>query len=131
MAPKGWHVPSYNEFLVLRKFIGLKEGGKKMKSISDWDTKVPSFPLGNNGTNSSGFDGLPGGHRDWWPSNYEVPSNFGALHYSAGFWTSTTNYNKYTKDLYAKFFCLYLMTDVLDESHCEKGQGRSIRCIKD
>ena len=123
LSPKGWHVPSYNEFLVLRKFIGQMEGGKKMKATSDWEIPIPDIPPGN-GTNSSGFNGFPGGWR-------YLTGQFNGLHTNAEFWTSTTNYNQYTKDQNAKFFCFYLRVDLLDESYNDKGQGRSIRCIKD
>jgi clan AA aspartic protease (TIGR02281 family) len=128
LSPKGWHVPSHNEFLILRKFIGQKEGGKKMKSTSDWVSGNPDVPIGN-GTNSSGFNGLPGGMRMY--NEFVLTASFENLHTSAEFWTSTTNYNQYTKDKNAKFFDLHLRVDWLDESHNDKGQGRSIRCIKD
>jgi len=57
LAPKGYHVPSKAEWTVLTNYLGGEnEAGTKMKSTSGW------FRTGN-GTNSSGFSGLPGGFR--------------------------------------------------------------------
>lgn len=55
LAPKGWHVPSNDEFILLVEQLGGKETARfKLKSKSGW-------AKGGNGTNSSGFSALPGG----------------------------------------------------------------------
>ena len=57
ICPKGWHVPSVNEFQTLLTFLGGgPAAGGAMKSTSAlWNSP-------NSGaTNSSGFSGLPGG----------------------------------------------------------------------
>ena len=53
ICPSGWHIPSDGEFTELTDFLG-GEGvaGGKMKDNIQW-----------NGTNSSGWSGLPGGIR--------------------------------------------------------------------
>ena len=57
LAPKGWHVPSDAEWTILADYLGgVKEAGTKLKSASDWKNN-------SNGSNSSGFAGLPGGGR--------------------------------------------------------------------
>jgi uncharacterized protein (TIGR02145 family) len=75
LAPKGWHVPTDNEWTELTDFLGgLEVAGEKMKSTSGWEEH-------GNGTNESGFNGLPAGRRrgdgkidyigrggDWWSS---------------------------------------------------------------
>src|ERR1035437_5591038 len=58
LAPKGWHGPSTLEWADLSDYLG-GEGvaGGKLKATYGW--------LNNgNGTNSSGFTGLPGGGRN-------------------------------------------------------------------
>jgi uncharacterized protein (TIGR02145 family) len=52
ICPSGWHIPSDGEFTQLTDFLG-GEGvaGGKMKDDVQWD-----------GSNSSGFNGLPGGY---------------------------------------------------------------------
>ena len=68
LCPSGWHVPTDGEFMTLEMELGMSESeanvrlarhrpGTQMKPIgwpgdSSW-----------NGTNSSGFSGLPGGMR--------------------------------------------------------------------
>lgn len=59
LAPEGYHVPSDAEWKTLRDYLGgASLAGDKMKSTSGWKD-------GGNGTNSSGFSGLPGGYRSW------------------------------------------------------------------
>lgn len=76
LCPSGWHVPTDAEFTELANFLGGSAvAGEKMKaSASD----SPAW----NGTNSSGWSGLPGGYRNvdgyfqnagdvgsWWSSS--------------------------------------------------------------
>jgi len=89
LAPAGWHIPSDVEWKQLTDYIGGNEAaGKKLKSASGWE-------LNGNGTNESGFSGLPGGYRYdygffnygglfavWWASPVEYTS-FAWLYYQA------------------------------------------------
>ena len=64
LAPEGWHIPSDYEWTILIDHLGGKfDAGKKMKSTSGWNEN-------GNGTNESGFAGMPGGYRssegDFW-----------------------------------------------------------------
>ena len=82
LCPSGWHVPSDGEWYVLTDHLGGESvAGGQMKSTYGWAND-------GNGTNSSGFSGLPGGYRDfdgyfnsagvygaWWSSS---PSGFDA-----------------------------------------------------
>lgn len=57
LAPIGYHIPTDAEWTVLVDYLGgTFEAGEKMKSKNGWLN-------GGNGTNSSGFTGLPGGFR--------------------------------------------------------------------
>jgi len=57
LCPSGWHVPTDLEWTQLTDFLGGESvAGYVMKSTSGWDDN-------GNGSNSSGFTGLPGGYR--------------------------------------------------------------------
>jgi uncharacterized protein (TIGR02145 family) len=57
ICPSGWHIPSDGEFTELTDFLGGESvAGGAMKSTSGWNNN-------GNGSNSSGFTGLPGGGR--------------------------------------------------------------------
>tara|TARA_B110000037_G_scaffold220281_1_gene287505 strand:+ start:1253 stop:1654 length:402 start_codon:yes stop_codon:yes gene_type:complete len=57
ICPSGWHIPSDGEFTELTDFLGGESvAGGKMKSTYGWNNE-------GNGSNSSGFYGLPGGFR--------------------------------------------------------------------
>lgn len=58
LAPKGWHIPRDSEWDIVVNFLGGgAKAGVKMKSKIGWNIDC-------NGTNSSGFSGLPGGIRE-------------------------------------------------------------------
>ena len=93
LAPLGYHIPSDAEWMTLTTYLGA-EPGKQMKSTSGWNK-------GGNGTNASGFEGLPGGDRnqngvfngigsygDWWSSSKYTT---GALHRYLGYNYSFVN----------------------------------------
>ena len=82
LCPSGWHVPTDGEWTVMTDHLGGQSvAGGQMKTVYGWYG-------GDNGTNSSGFSGLPGGRRSsggsyinagyggyWWsssPSGSEV-----------------------------------------------------------
>lgn len=115
LAPKGWHIPSDEEWTLLTDYLGGEEkAGAKLKSKNGW------FDDGN-GTNSSGFSGLPAGNRDdngefnaiseysWWWSSTEYSNN------SNKAWERMIDYN----DGYVVRFDFY------------KGLGLSVRCLRD
>jgi uncharacterized protein (TIGR02145 family) len=56
LCPIGWHVPSVADWITLSDYLGGKWVANKMKSTSGWFND-------RNGTNSSGFSGLPVGIR--------------------------------------------------------------------
>src|ERR1035437_10503103 len=76
LAPYGWHVPSTLEWTALSDYLGGERvAGDKMKSTSGWESN-------GNGTNVSGFAGLPGGDRN-------VNGTFDDVG-SGGYWWSST-----------------------------------------
>ena len=87
-CPKGWHLPSDEEWKILEKHLGMSSSdaddtwwrssgdvGIKLKSISGWKYDL-------NGDNSSGFKALPGGNRA--PKGLVLMVGYGA-----SFWSSS------------------------------------------
>ncbi len=61
LAPKGWRVPWVMDFDKLQIYLGgEKVAGKKMKSTDGWGDSEGKL---GNGTNESGFSGVPCGYR--------------------------------------------------------------------
>ena len=114
LAPEGWHVPTDAEWTVLTNYLDAAENeGTKMKSTSGWnsyegeiectgcknwtaeqkagqtcsvcnDSRKTKAQVSGNGSNVSGFSGLPGGYRFFNGSFF----NFG----NYGYWWSSTEY---------------------------------------
>jgi uncharacterized protein (TIGR02145 family) len=113
LAPKGWHVPSDEEWTLLADYLGGKEqAGDKIKSKTGWNKD-------GNGTNSSGFSGLPSGFRN----------SIGMFDYIGehGYWWSSTEANtanawnrspRYNTGFFSKNFNY-------------KSNGFSVRCLRD
>ena len=142
LAPAGWHVPTDEEWTVLSTYLGEDVAGKKMKSTSGWNSydckkcnggsaefkktcsackgtqSNSSEPFSGNGTNSSGFMGLPGGER-------------GGVFYDDvgdnGSWWSASEGNE--SDAYVRGLSYY--GSILGQSSLGEGNGFSVRCVKD
>ena len=115
LAPEGWHVASGDEWLGLMEYLGgEKTAGAKMKSTSGWkDDKGRD----GNGSNSSGFAGLPGGARR---------RSFYGLANNGMWWSSTEN-----PPIYAWSATVYYHSDELSIYYYNQAEGKSVRCIKD
>lgn len=114
LAPEGYHVPTDAEWTQLTDYLGLglDVAGKKMKSTSGWIEN-------GNGSNESGFNGLPGGGRD----------HIGSFRYrgSIGYWWSASELN--TGNAYAR--SLNHDGDYLPRGGDNKDGGFSVRCLRD
>jgi len=111
LAPAGYHIPTDAEWTVLTDYLG-GEAGKKMKSTSGWVKN-------GNGTNSSGFSGLPAGYR------YSLGTFY--LIGKGAYWWSSTEYVTGTA-------CYrYLNFNVSDVARGfdDKEGGLSVRCLRD
>lgn len=74
-CPSGWHLATDSEWsMLVNQFGGMDKASEALKSVKGWAED-------GNGTNSSGFDALPGGIRR--NNLYEVMSVMGF------WWTST------------------------------------------
>ena len=56
LCPKGWHVPTNDEWIILENFLGSAEAGLRLKC---YDGKFKN----GNGNNSSKFCAVMGGYR--------------------------------------------------------------------
>ncbi len=111
IAPKGQHIPTDDEWTKLTEYFGDDEvAGKMIKSKDGWKDN-------NNGTNESRFSGLPGGARGY-------DGKFNNMGTSVCWWTSTDD----AANNIARFVGLASGMSVGAD---DKGQGFSVRCLKD
>lgn len=117
LAPEGWKIPSDEEWSRLADFLGGKSvAGTKMKSTDFWaDYEGKS----GNGTNESGFSGLPGGNRNYLGSF----DSFGKF----GYWWSST---EFSADV-AWYRCLNSIDGNVLRLFSNKDYGFSVRCLRD
>jgi uncharacterized protein (TIGR02145 family) len=107
ICPSGWHIPSDGEFTELTDFLGGESiAGGKMKDDVLW-----------NGTNSSGFSGLPGGYR--------YSGGFGSSGFY-GYWWSASESGSYSWNR-----ALFSLNDNVDRDYDYRRHGFSARCVRD
>jgi uncharacterized protein (TIGR02145 family) len=125
LAPEGWHIPSDYEWNEIADFLGGNEiAGIKMKSKEGWEG-------GFNGSNSSGFNGLPGG---FCAGEYYRTTGAG------GYWWSSTELDNtnafyfslwWGRQLDIQYYTEYFPDDHLYRDTEIKSLGFSVRCVKD
>lgn len=111
IAPKGFHIPTAEEWWQLIDYLG-ENAGAKMKTTTGWiDDK--------NGTNESGFSAIPAGTCD--PTGFFDFNQFDAV------WWSTSRYNDSRI-----WFCIISYDNDYNivMGHDEPDWGFSVRCIK-
>jgi uncharacterized protein (TIGR02145 family) len=111
LAPAGWTLPSDADWGKLTYFLGGQDAGKKMKSIGGWVD-------GNNGTNETGFTGLPGGYR----VENGTFLNLGSI---ATWWSSTESRTSNAIDHFLS------LSSSFGGSSTPKQRGESVRCLRD
>ena len=131
LAPEGWHIPSDYEWNEITDYLGGKEiAGKKMKSKEGWNGGIRF-----NGSNSSGFNGLPAGHL----AGYDNYLSFRIIGFEGIWWSSTEYDNKNALSRYLWWGEQTLFwgetqnwpNDGLKSSNDSKISGFSVRCIRD
>lgn len=109
VCPKGWHVPSHEEWNVLRtNYKGFKEVG-----TAHWQA-----PNGE-ALNTTKFTALPSGFRS------ESESSFFDLGINGNWWTST----EYDSGYAFLFYMNNENANVMDDNYV-KATGYAVRCIK-
>lgn len=123
ICPDGWQLPTDDEWKTMEMELGMTQAqadatnwrgtdeGEKMKSTSGWYNN-------GNGTNSSGFNALPGGYRG---SN----GSFSTLGSDGGWWSSTEDSGS---DAWYRYL-LYNHGQV-HRGNDSKAYGFSVRCLK-
>ncbi|MDR0981864.1 MAG: hypothetical protein LBM07_01295 [Culturomica sp.] len=123
ICPDGWHVPSDAEFKTLEMQLGMTESqadsagyrgtdeGRKLKSTTGW-------LYGGNGTNSSGWSGLPGGRRGNSGGTFFIRGTY-------GLWWSSSEYSS----SHAWYRLLYYSTATVLRNYDYKSEGLSVRCL--
>ncbi len=111
LAPEGWSLSSDEDWAKLVYYLGgTGSAGIKLKSTSGWKDA-------DNGTNDSGFTGLPGGYR----VENGTFVNAGTI----GIWWSTTESRTQSAIDYYLF-----MSSGIGRSNNPKQRGESVRCIR-
>ena len=116
LCPKGWHVPTDNEWTKLTDYLGgedLSGGMLKESGTTHWSNSNVGA------TNKTGFTALPGGNRD-------LEGKFDFIK-DGGFWWSSTEHDDYGTWLR---YIHYSNSEMLSYLH-SKTHGFSVRCIKD
>jgi uncharacterized protein (TIGR02145 family) len=126
ICPDGYHIPSKVEWNVLINHLcGEKEAGSKLQ------TNVGNYWAFKNvdGTNSSGFSAIPGGHR--------MPvGTFEYKGYDCYFWSSTIDDNVKVDSPAFIFHLVYPKSLIypnlsVSSEMGDKRYGFSVRCVKD
>jgi len=111
LAPEGWILPSDADWIILISFLGGPDAaGIKMKATVGWNE-------GSNGTNQSGFSGLPGGYRIE-NGTFQNLGNIGT------WWTVTESKSSNAIDFYLA------LRSRLEKSNSPKQRGESVRCLR-
>ena len=114
ICPKGWHLPSKEEFGTLITAVGdSSTNGTVLKSTDGWSNH-------GNGTDAFGFSALPAGVRS--DGHYERRGSY------AYFWSSND-----TKGISNAAYRMYLYCgeDIARLIYVDKNHGASVRCLKD
>ena len=113
LAPEGWHVATDGEWRQTTDYLGGEDAaGTKMKDSTGWVGK-------GNGTNESGFSGLPGGSRNLY-------GEFAYGEQAAYWWTATES-----DDELAWYRVIDQSPYYVYRTNYSKANGFSVRCVKD
>ncbi|MBR5412976.1 MAG: hypothetical protein IK114_08025 [Fibrobacter sp.] len=116
VCPKGWHLPTAEEFRILGQ-----NGGYALKSTTAWHD-------GENGSDFYGFNAIPAGAKGYVGDDCTNALNYDACENAARFWTSTEHD-------YASALIMSLgAEDDNEPKHIPtegKGYALSVRCIED
>jgi len=129
LCPAGWHVPTDHDWQLLTKYLDpaadttqccSNNAGGKMKSTGTIEAGTGLWYSPNqDATNSSGFNGLPGGGRDGNGTYYYVGGY--------GYWWSSTEYSS----TLAWYRLLSYGSGSSGRSNNAKTYGFSVRCLRD
>jgi uncharacterized protein (TIGR02145 family) len=118
ICPTGWRVPTNSDWNTFKNYLGGESlAGGRMKSTGTIHWQSP-----NTGANNlSGFNALAGGYLSFFPNNSDIYD----LRISGNWWSSTLYDSDYVYALYLSY-----NWSISPENQIHKGDGASIRCIK-
>jgi uncharacterized protein (TIGR02145 family) len=119
VCPAGWRLPDITDWRILMTAAGGEESaGKELKSKSGW---INYNGVNGNGTDSYGFSALPGG------GNSYIYGGFGGVGAIGRWWTPADGI---VGDGFGQVVILSCYHDYMDERSDLKGDGLSVRCVK-
>lgn len=122
VCPTGWHLANDKDWETLANYLGgVNAAGGKMKTTTGW---TPNYNKSeSNGTNSSGFNGLPGGYYRSSGAEYSSMSSLGA------FWTATMSEDDLGMTVWS--YLLGSSGTRLTKDHIvfTENDGLSVRCV--
>jgi uncharacterized protein (TIGR02145 family) len=128
LAPKGWHVASYNEWMTLINYLGgASVAGGKMKTKGDLQHGDGLWwPPNTGATNESGFSAFPAGECRVMDSIW-----FNGNNTQAHWWSSTREHNfSWPFDFPWSFEVIQDTTSIRFLNHWPGNMLYSVRCIK-
>lgn len=129
LAPEGWHIPSEKEWIKLVDYLGGADvAGNKLKSTNIWLVSAEDLGI-EQGTDESGFSGLPAGSR----VVYDYPPEGGRVVFDYSFhdlyihcvWWSSTEFDA------TDAWFINLFNNVGTGLKVNKECGFSVRCLRD
>jgi len=119
-CPKGWHLPSKNEYGKLDDFVGgANTAGKFLKATSGWNSYGIFSKKSGDGTDNYGFSALPGG------GGYSG-GGFANVGYYGDWWSATENSSSY-----AYYRNLGYSSEFVGYNNSDKSNLFSVRCLQD
>ena len=113
LCPMGWHVPTQSEWQSLISGQGgSSSAGEALKSTYGWS-------YSGQGTNASGFSGMPGGKRQDGSGYYTSAGD-------KGIWWTSTPYSSLARYVELKF-----NSNGVTQSYSDREEGYSVRCVLD
>jgi uncharacterized protein (TIGR02145 family) len=130
LCPTGWHVPTDDEWKTLEIYLGMTQEeadtsgfrgtdqAAQLKNTTGWDS-------GGNGTNYSGFGGLPAGYRDLNDGNFYDIGGY------TWWWSSTGIFGDGAVARYLSFDKDVIHRAAEVSWYLGLRNGFSVRCVKD
>lgn len=117
VCPKGWHLPSDEEWKTLITFLGGEEvAGIKLKAKSEWGDEWEEYGIG---TDDFGFNALPGG------AHLDICNCLNGIYSFGTWWSSTQTDNGPIK------YSLSSESQKITRGSSDNKNKFSVRCIKD
>lgn len=120
LCPKGWHIPTSDEWIKLENFIGIPVVGLQIKNNTGWNSN-------GNGNNKSGFSAMPGGYRSR-DGNF---TGIGEFTYLSGITQDKLPDAKEIDNYFIWGRGLHFENNTMMRCGLDKEFGLYVRCIKD